>query len=319
MSWADTPPPAPTGLTASATGSTAVSLTWAAVTGVDRYRVDRKAASTSTWATVDQNVTTTPYAVSGLACGTAYGFRVGSHGDGKTHKGWSLSYATTTATTAACKKPNNAPSFAKSSYSFTVPENTASNTVVGTVSATDPDSGDTLTYSITGGNSAGKFALGSGTTSTSVIVAGTLDYETTKSYTLTVQVGDGKGGTATTTVSIAVSDVVDTVPPAPSGLKATPSAMAVLLTWTAPNDATITGYRIYRETNVISIWSSSTSTPSSDPKPSSISVIDTGSTNTSYVDKTVSVGTSYSYAVMAINGVGVGPRTHFVTVEMPSR
>ena len=132
-------------------------------------------------------------------------------------------------------------------------------------------------------------------------------------------VSDGNGGTATATVSIAVSDVVDTVPPAPSGLKASATAWGVTLSWTAPNDSTITGYRIYREANAVWIGSNSTPTPSSDPKPSSIQVIDTGNTNTSYVDKTVSAGTSYSYAVMAINAAGVGPRTYFVTVQVPSR
>ena len=139
----DTPPAAPTGLTASATGGTAVSLSWTAVTGADRYRVDSKAASTSTWTTVTRSVTSTSYSVPGLTCGTAYDFRVGARGDGKTHSGWSTSYATTTATTAACS--NNAPRFASSTYSFSVSEDAATSTIVGRVSATDPDANDTVT------------------------------------------------------------------------------------------------------------------------------------------------------------------------------
>ena len=105
---------------------------------------------------------------------------------------------------------------AQSTYSFSVAENAAVNAVVGRVSATDPDANDTLTFSITAGNAAGKFAVGTGTTSTPITVAAALDYETTKAYTLTLRASDGKVGVATTSVSISVTDVVDTLPPAPS-------------------------------------------------------------------------------------------------------
>ena len=196
---------------------------------------------------------------------------------------------------------------AQSTYSFSIPENAAVNAVAGRVSATDPDANDTLTYSITAGNAAGKFAVGTGTTSTPITVAAALDYETTASYTLTLRVSDGKGGTATTSVSITVTDVADTLPPAPSSLTASVLGNAVMLTWKAPDDPTVTGYRIIRETNVVGIG------------PSSVRVIDTGSTATTYIDVNVSPGTSYSYAVRAINAAGVGPRTPFVTVTVPGQ
>ena len=302
---ADTPPDAPSGLTASVSGGTVVDLTWNAVAGADRYRVDRRGASTTTWTAVTSSATSTAYTVPGLTCATAYDFRVGAHGDGKTRLGWSASYTTTTATTAACS--NNAPRFASSTYSFSVAENASTNTVVGRVSATDPDASDTLSYSITAGNDAGKFALGTGTTSTPITVAAALDYETTQSYTLTLQASDSNGGTATTSVSITVTDVADTLPPAPSSLTASVLGTAVMLSWKAPDDPTVTGYRIIRETNVVGIG------------PSSVHVIDTGSTATTYIDVNVSPGTSYSYAVMAINAAGVGPRTPFVTVTVPGQ
>ena len=206
--------------------------------------------------------------------------------------------------TVAC---NSAPRFASSTYSFSVSEDAATSTVVGRVSATDADAKDTLSYSITAGNAAGKFALGTGTTSTPITVVAALDYETTKSYTLTLRASDGNGGTATTTVSITVTDVADTLPPAPSNLTASVLGNAVMLTWKAPNDPSVTGYRIIRETNVVGIG------------PSSVHVIDTGSTATTYIDVNVSPGASYSYAVMAINASGVGPRTPFVTVTVPGQ
>ena len=55
---------------------------------------------------------------------------------------------------------------------------------MGSVSANDPDSGDTLTYSLGGG----PFTIDSATGAITVI--GALDFESTPSYSLTVTVTD---------------------------------------------------------------------------------------------------------------------------------
>ena len=69
------------------------------------------------------------------------------------------------------------------------------------LTATDPDAGPTLTYAITAGNGAGKFGINPSTGQ--LTVAGALDFETTNTYALTVQVSDGAlTGTATVTVSV---------------------------------------------------------------------------------------------------------------------
>ena len=47
--------------------------------------------------------------------------------------------------------------------SFSVNENAANGTVVGTVVASDPDAGDTLGYAITAGNTGGAFAINAST------------------------------------------------------------------------------------------------------------------------------------------------------------
>ena len=57
--------------------------------------------------------------------------------------------------TSALATGSTAASFEANSYEFSVDENTAANTVVGTVDATDPD-GDSLTYSV-GGTDAAQF------------------------------------------------------------------------------------------------------------------------------------------------------------------
>ena len=94
------------------------------------------------------------------------------------------------------------PSFDEASYTFEVAEDAATASSVGTVSATDPDADDTLTYSITSGNAGSKFSIGSSTGE--VTVAGTLDPDVLAFYVLTIEARDGRGGTATATVEVSL-------------------------------------------------------------------------------------------------------------------
>ncbi|MCY2931606.1 MAG: cadherin domain-containing protein, partial [Planctomycetota bacterium] len=89
---------------------------------------------------------------------------------------------------------------------LSVDENAADNDVVGQVTARDPDTGDTLTYAITGGNKDGVFAIDS---SGHIRVADhtKLSYDATAAYALTVTVKDGKNLSGTATVAILVNDV----------------------------------------------------------------------------------------------------------------
>ncbi|MBC6399501.1 MAG: cadherin repeat domain-containing protein [Ekhidna sp.] len=72
---------------------------------------------------------------------------------------------------------------------FSVKEDAANRTAVGTVQATDAED-EYLTFSITSGNTGNAFAIAEGTGA--ITVAGTLDFETFPSYTLEVSVSDGK-------------------------------------------------------------------------------------------------------------------------------
>lgn len=87
---------------------------------------------------------------------------------------------------------------------FTVSENVNIGTTVGTVSASDPDDGDTLTYAITDGDPGGLFAI---THSGLISTAGALDHEATARHVLTVTVTDSGSLTDTATVTIDVEDV----------------------------------------------------------------------------------------------------------------
>ena len=109
----------------------------------------------------------------GPACGTTYEFRVRAYGDGTTYAaGWGAQSDAATVATGAC---NRDPVFDPPSYDFTVSEDASTGDSVGTVSATDPDTGDTVTYLITAGNEDGKFAIGEG--SGEITVGAALDYE----------------------------------------------------------------------------------------------------------------------------------------------
>ena len=92
---------------------------------------------------------------------------------------------------------------------FTVNENLAG-AAVGTVKATDLD-GDTLTFSIVGGiPDAASFAIDP--SSGAITTTAALDYEVQKSYTLTIQVDDGRGeanSQVTTLVVVNVADMPD--------------------------------------------------------------------------------------------------------------
>ena len=102
--------------------------------------------------------------------------------------------------------PNRPPVFSASTYAFTVREDTPAQRIIGSVSATDPDAGDSPWYYITGGNEAGRFNMSAN--AGLLLVWKPLDYESASSYTLSVEARDGKeNGTATATVEISVTAV----------------------------------------------------------------------------------------------------------------
>ncbi|MGE0642509.1 MAG: tandem-95 repeat protein [Nitrospira sp.] len=97
-----------------------------------------------------------------------------------------------------------------------VVENVANGTVVGTVSGTDPDSGDTKTYSFTD-SAGGRFAINSSTGEITVANSSLLNYEQATSHTVTVRVTDSGGLTYDETFTINVTNVNE----APTGADAT--------------------------------------------------------------------------------------------------
>ena len=131
-------------------------------------------------------------------CSSTYEFRVRAHGDGiLLAAGWGEYSEPASVTTDPCS-----PEFGKESYSFVVLDSASAGTLVGTVSATDPDDGDTLRYEITSGNEGGAFAIGE--TSGEISLAAPLGAAVRTEYSLTVEVGDGRGGRASVPVTVTV-------------------------------------------------------------------------------------------------------------------
>ena len=198
-------PPAP-GIVIASLADGTFTISWDAVEGAARYKAQsRKSGSDEEWADVETTETTssTFSPVGGPDCGSTYEFRALLYGDGTTYAAdWSEPSDPASVPTGAC---NRSPEFGAASYSFSIAEDAATGSSVGSVIATDPDEGDTVSYSITAGDEDGHFAIDAGTGA--ITVAGALDYETASLYTLTVQAGDGNDGSATAAVIITVTEV----------------------------------------------------------------------------------------------------------------
>ena len=233
---AEDAPPAPSGLSAALVDGT-FTMSWTALDGVAKYEVqhttDAADAAAVTWTALPEaaGVSVTYAPEGGPACSAEYRFRVRAYGDGDAYtEMWGAESDAVSVETDGC-----APAFDQDSYTFEVAEDAAVGDAVGTVPATDPDQADILTYSITGGNEDGNFAIDGSTGAITVAVA--LDYETTSEYTLTVEVSDGNGGSDTAAVTVTVTDVAEDAPPAPSGLSATLAGGTFTLSWTALDGA----------------------------------------------------------------------------------
>ena len=115
---------------------------------------------------------------------------------------YSFSYVNGTLTVNAANNPPTDIALSKSNLD----ENLAAGTVVGTLSTTDPDLGDTFTYSFCGGTDDASFTI----SGNSLLSAAAFDFETKNSYSICVRTTDSGALTTTKTFVIAINNVVDT-------------------------------------------------------------------------------------------------------------
>ena len=106
----------------------------------------------------------------------------------------------------ATDEVNAAPQFLDRAPERSVNENAAANAPVGDPVAAEDEDGDTLTYSMSG-TDADSFNINADTGQISVAEGTSLDYETTNSYSVTVQATDPDGASDSVDVVIMVNDV----------------------------------------------------------------------------------------------------------------
>ncbi len=99
---------------------------------------------------------------------------------------------------------NNHSPVISSTSAVSLAEDVSTGTSVSTISASDAES-ETITYSITAGNTGNAFTINSSTGA--ITTAAALDYETTTSYNLTITATDAFGNTSTTNQVVNVTDV----------------------------------------------------------------------------------------------------------------
>ncbi len=104
---------------------------------------------------------------------------------------------------------NEAPMISDATFSLN--ENSSNSTLVGTIPANDPDTGESFTYDILSGNSSGAFAIDNNGNIT-VAASGQLDYETTPSFLLGIIVTDSGNLNNTANVTINLNNLFDENP-----------------------------------------------------------------------------------------------------------
>ena len=293
---ATTVPDAPTSLTATASGSTRIDLSWTApadnggfpITG---YRIEVSPNGTSSWTDREANTgtTTTTYSHTGLSAGTTRYYRVSAINANGTGAASSTANATTDdAAPTVPGAPTGLTATASGSnridLSWTEPADDGGSAITGYRIEVSPNGNSNWTDRVANTNS----------TSTTYAHTG-LDAGTTRYYRVSAINSVGTGA-ASSTANATTDDDAPTVPGAPTGLTATASGTSTInLTWNAPSNddgASISGYKIEVSPNGNSNWTNREG--------------NTGSTSSSYSHTGLDAGTTRHYRVSAINSVGTG-------------
>ena len=204
--------PAAPSVSSVAGSTTSLSVMWTAPanTGpaIDTYDLRYRQGTSGSWTNGPQNVSGLSATITGLGAGSYQVQVLATNADGDSP--WSPPGSGQTNTA-----DNTAPTFSSPTASRSVAENSAAGTNVGApVTATDADSGDTLTYTLDGTDAA-SFDIVSTSGQIQTTSGVTYDYETQSSYAVIVKADDGNGGSDTIMVTITVTDVDESPSPGP--------------------------------------------------------------------------------------------------------
>ena len=285
-----TAPGAPTGLTATASGTTAINLSWSAPgstggSAITGYKIEVSSDGGSSWSDLAANTsnTTTTYAHTGLTAGTTRHYRVSAINANGTGVPSNVANATTGATAPGAPTGLTATASGTTAInlSWSAPGSTGGSAITGYKIEVSSD----------GGSSWSDLVANTSNTTTTYAHTG-LTAGTTRHYRVSAINANGAG----TASNVANATTDATAPGAPTGLTATASGTtAINLSWSAPGStggSAITGYRIEVSSNGGSSWTNL--------------VANTSNATTTYAHTGLTAGTTRHYRVSAINANGTG-------------
>ena len=282
-------PGAPTGLTATASGTTAINLSWTAPasTGgraITGYKIESSSDGGSSWTDLVANTsnTTTTYAHTGLTAGDTRHYRVSAINTNGTGAPSNVDSATAGATAPGAPTGLTATASGTTAInlSWTAPGSTGGSAITGYKIESSSDGGSSWTDQV---------ANTSNTTTTYAhtgLMAGD-----TRHYRVSAINTNGTGAPS----NVDSATTATSAPGAPTGLTATASGTtAINLSWTAPGStggSAITGYKIEVAPDGTS-WTDQ--------------VANTSNTTTTYAHTGLMAGDTRHYRVSAINTNGTG-------------
>ena len=285
-----TVPGAPTGLTATASGTTAINLSWSAPastggSAITGYKIESSSDGGSSWSDLVANTsnTATTYAHTGLAAGTTRHYRVSAINTNGSGTASNVDSATTGTTVpgAPTGLTATASGATQITLSWTAPGSTGGSAITGYNIEVSPNGTSGWTDQVANTNS----------TATTYAHTGLASGDT-RHYRVSAINANGSG----TASNVDSATTGTTVPGAPTGLTATASgATQINLSWSAPasdGGSAITGYKIEVSSNGGSSWTDQ--------------VANTGSTTTTYAHTGLAPGSTRHYRVSAINTNGSG-------------
>ena len=262
------PPGRPTAPSVSSVAGSTTSLlvTWTAPTNtgpaIDNYDLQYRQGTSGNFTDGPQDQPGTSATIPGLTASTSYQVQVRATSSGGDSP-WSPSGSGQTNSAG-----NSAPTFPSSTATRSVAENSGGGTDVGNpVTADDVDSGDTLTYTLEGGDAV-SFTIVSTSGQIRTRSGVTYDYETTPSYTVIVKADDNNGGTDTVTVTIDLDDDTNEPPRAPAAprVTATPNTTdSLTVSWSAPSNTgrpDIDSYDLQYREGTTGLWTNGPQTVS---------------------------------------------------------